>query len=105
MFTVYDSKTGVYSQPNFLINKGAALRAWAEVANDKSSNIGKYPADHTFFLIGQWDDETGMVEMYGAKENLGTAIEFVRDTDPSPIETSQIAQIRQITEQQRQEQQ
>ncbi|QXP08260.1 MAG: nonstructural protein [Arizlama microvirus] len=76
IFSVYDSKTKVYGQPNFLLNKGTALRAWQEAANDKQSNIGKYPADFTMFNIGEWDDETGTLTMHMVKENLGSALEF-----------------------------
>lgn len=79
MYSVYDSKTGVFGQPNFLINRGAALRAWQEAANDNQSNIGKYPADFTMFEIGYWDDETGNVSMHHTKVSLGTALEFKRD--------------------------
>lgn len=86
IFSVFDSKTGVYGQPNFLLNKGAALRAWQDVANDTSSNIGRHPADHTMFHIGTWDDETGTVTMLEAKENLGCALEFVK---PNPIPFAQ----------------
>lgn len=76
--SVYDSKVNVFSQPMVMQNKGAALRAWEEASNDKSGNIGKYPADHTLFVIGEWDDETGNITMFKAKENLGTALEYVK---------------------------
>lgn len=78
LFSVYDSKTKTYAQPNFLINKGAALRAWEEAANDKSMQIGKTPADFTLFHIGEFDDETGVITMANVKESLGCAIEFTK---------------------------
>lgn len=81
IFSVYDSKTKIFGQPNFLINKGAAIRAWSEAANDKQSNIGKHPADYTMFYIADWDDETGTITMRDVKENLGTAIEYIRTED------------------------
>lgn len=81
IFSVYDSKTGVYAQPNFLINKGAAMRAWQDAANDKSMNIGKHPADYTMFHIAEWDDETGQITMLKAPINLGCALEFQRDNN------------------------
>lgn len=85
IYSVYDSKTGVFGQPNFLINRGAALRAWQEAANDNQSNIGKYPADFTMFEIGYWDDETGNVSMHNTKVSLGTALEFKRDQTPTVV--------------------
>lgn len=83
IYTVYDSKTGVYGQPNFMINRGAALRAWQEAANDPQSNIGKHPADFSMFEIGVWDDESGIITMHEAKINLGTALEFRKPEVPA----------------------
>lgn len=83
VFAVYDSKTGIYAQPNFLINKGAALRAWEDAANDQNSNIGKHPGDYTMFQIAEWDDESGTITMLPAKINLGNALEFVGRHDSS----------------------
>jgi len=85
MYSVYDSKTNVFAQPNFLINRGAALRAWADACNDPQSNISKHPGDYTIFEIGTWDDETGTIEMHPAKISLGTAVEFVRPVNQSPL--------------------
>lgn len=85
IYSVYDSKTGVFGQPNFLINRGAALRAWQEAANDPQSNICKYPSDFTMFEIGYWEDETGTITMLDAKISLGTALEFKRDEQQFPV--------------------
>lgn len=79
--SVYDSQVKVYSQPMIMQNKGAAMRAWIEAANDKSQNIGKYPEDHTLFEIGSWDDDNGVIIMHEAKVSYGTASEFVRRPD------------------------
>lgn len=82
IYSVYDSKTEVYGQPNFMLNKGTALRAWQDAANDPQSTISKHPADFTMFEIGYWDDDTGTIVMHPAKISLGTALEFIK---PNPI--------------------
>lgn len=79
--SVYDSQVKVYSQPMVMQNKGAAMRAWIEAANDKNVNIGKYPEDHTLFEIGVWDDEKGTIKMHDAKVSYGTASEFVKKSE------------------------
>lgn len=79
VFSVFDSKTKVFSQPNFLVNKGAALRAWMDACNDPQSNISKHPEDFTFFHIGEYDDENGTFENLKTPESLGCAIQFVRN--------------------------
>ena len=89
IYSVYDIKTKVFGQPNFMLNKGAALRAWQDAANDQQSNIGKHPADYTMFEIGEWDDETGQVKMHPTKINLGTALEFKRNEPTMAVQEQQ----------------
>lgn len=76
VFSVYDSKTEVYGQPNFMVNRGAALRAWIDACNDPNTQIFKHPGDFTMFEIGEWDDEKGEIKMHPAKISLGVATEF-----------------------------
>lgn len=75
VFSVYDSKSKVFSQPLFILTVAMAQRIWPDAAADKTSNIGKYPADHTLFHIGEWDDTEGTLTTNMHKENLGTALE------------------------------
>lgn len=86
LYSVYDSKAAVYGQPNFLLNRGTALRAWQDACNDAQSNVGKHPADFTMFEIGSWDDETGQITMHAAPISLGNALEFQRQFQtPDPM--------------------
>ena len=75
VFSVFDSKSKVFGQPNFILNVPTAMRIWPEAAGDKSTAIGRYPADHTLFHIGEWCDETGTLTSLEHKINLGTALE------------------------------
>lgn len=75
-FSVYDSKIRTYLPYVFYPHKGSALRAFEYAANDSSSNICKYPADHTLFEMGEFDDQTGAFVSLNAPINLGNAIEF-----------------------------
>lgn len=76
VFTVYDSKVKFYKTPFVLRTAGEALRGWQEVSNDKTTQIGKYPADFTLFEIGEWDEESARFEQYEVKKNLGSALEY-----------------------------
>lgn len=76
VYAVYDSKTKVYAQPNFLINRGAAMRAWKDACNDPQTQFFKHPEDFTMFELGTWDDETGQFEMDQVPFSLGTAIQY-----------------------------
>lgn len=95
IFTIYDSKTESYAQPNFLINRGTFNRALLEAMNDPQSNLSKYPADFTAFEIGEWDDSSATITMYPAKINLGNLLELMpsRPTTLQPV-TQQLTQER-----------
>ena len=58
VFTVFDSKAEAYLQPFYGKSKGEAIRSFIEAANDKQSQIGKYPEDFTLFDLGEFDDST-----------------------------------------------
>lgn len=77
MFSIYDSKGQFYDKPMFLRTKADAIRGWTELANDQKTTIAKHPADFTLFEIGEFNDLTGVVTMYDAKQSIGTALEFV----------------------------
>lgn len=59
-YSVLDTKTGLFSQPVFLVHDHVAVRAFVELSADQSTTIGKYPSDYVLMAIGQFDDNTGM---------------------------------------------
>lgn len=75
VYSVYDVKTEVFSQPIFLLNKAVALRSWHQAAHDKEQQIGQSPADFTLFQVAEWDDTKGEFRNLEAKISLGTALE------------------------------
>lgn len=79
IYSIYDSKAKVWLQPQFLMNKGTAHRAFDATCNDKNSQFYKYAEDFTMFEIGDFDDETCEIKMYEAKESMGTALEFKKE--------------------------
>lgn len=78
VFTVYDSKAEAYLQPFYGKSRGEALRSFIEAANDKQSNIGKYPEDFTLFDLGEFDDSNCTFNLLSVSVPLGRAIEFIK---------------------------
>jgi hypothetical protein len=74
--SVFDTKSGIYSFPQPFIRRGDLTRAWHAAVNDPQSAFGKYPADYTMFIIGEWDDRTGKIIMYDSNINIGNGLEF-----------------------------
>ena len=61
MFSPFDSKLKVWMNPMFFLHVGQAERAWTVIVNDGNSLPGKHPADFVLYQIGEFDDDTGMV--------------------------------------------
>lgn len=91
IFTVYDSKLEAYLQPFFMQSKGAAIRAYSDSVNDKTTQFCKHPGDFTLFEIGEYDDQSGNLKNYTVKVNLGTALEHQKTS----FNTSHINEVQQ----------
>jgi len=61
VFSIYDTKTEAYAQPFYMQTKGAAIRAFTELANNAEHQIGKYPSDYALFELGTFDDTSGVL--------------------------------------------
>lgn len=77
VFTVFDAGIGSYMRPFFDVARGAALRSFADIVQDKNSAIGKHPQDFTLFEIGEYDDSCAKFNLYDTPVSLGVAIEFL----------------------------
>jgi len=78
IYNVYDSKAETWGMPLFYDCRANAIRSLGEAVNKNTEDnqIAKYPADFTFFEIGEYDRETGSITSYETKVNLGLAIEY-----------------------------
>lgn len=77
IFTVYDSKGQAYLQPFFCVNTAVAIRSFTTAANDQQHDFHRYAADYTLFCIGEWETNSGNINVYETKINLGLASEFI----------------------------
>ncbi|AZL82940.1 hypothetical protein [Apis mellifera associated microvirus 61] len=57
--SVFDKKTGLYSDPFFVRHLGDALRQWDIVRKNPDTKYGKNPEDFDLFTVGVFDDESG----------------------------------------------
>lgn len=77
VFTVFDEKAHAYYPPWFLKEVDMARRVFDDCVNDKEHNFGMHPSDYTLFVIGSFDDCTGILTSDGVR-SLGNGLEFVR---------------------------
>lgn len=74
-YSLYDTKTGIYSPPFWEIADGAAVRVCIATA-EHNNNIGKYPEDFVLYRVGEFDDAVGMLNSV-APVNLGSVASLV----------------------------
>lgn len=86
LFVTYDSKAKSYCNPFCMATPEEAIRGFTDVANDPSTQFGKYPADFTLFEIGDYDVATGSVVTHDAKINLGTALDYKNNSMGLPAD-------------------
>lgn len=75
IYSIYDSKTGVFNTPFFAMNNATAIRTFSDAANDTQTNINRHPEDFSLFHIGTYDEESGEVSPAN-HTNLGLATDY-----------------------------
>jgi len=58
-YAVYDRKSLIFHSPFFAVADGAAVRSFADLANDTNTTIGRHPGDYVLYKVGFWDDAKG----------------------------------------------
>lgn len=78
IYSIYDSKSQLYSQPFYSMNNATAIRSFTLPCNEPGHDFNRFPADYTLMCIGEWDDRTGTVKASETNENLGLALHYVK---------------------------
>ena len=58
-YAVFDQATGAYMNPFPMLSDGQALRAFTDLANDKSTDIGRHPEHYMLFFLADFDSSDG----------------------------------------------
>lgn len=61
LFSVYDSKAEMYSAPFVERTHETARRSFLAAVRDDKSAVGQYPHDYALFVIGSFDDTSGVI--------------------------------------------
>lgn len=81
LFSILDKKAGSYSAPHTYHNKGLALRAFEELANDEKTTVNRYPADFSIWQIGEFDEQIGRLKPLDKPEFVDEAINVIKKKD------------------------
>ncbi|AJK28300.1 putative nonstructural protein [Eel River basin pequenovirus] len=76
IFTVFDSAAKAFLEPFFAPTTESALRSFRQVVNKEGHQFNQFPEDYTIFLIGTFDQQTGIITPENPT-SLGVAITFI----------------------------
>lgn len=75
MCAVKDRKTGLFSEKPFTVKHTAeAIREWGVVTKNPDNKYGKHPDDYELHHIGNYNDETGMLEPFETTVHLANGV-------------------------------
>lgn len=77
MYAVLDVKSNLFNSPHFLTSDGVAIRSFSTACEDKNTDLNRYPADFSLYVVGEFNIETGNVIPIQPKQ-LCNAAEFVK---------------------------
>lgn len=76
VFALYDLKGKFYAPPFVAPTVGMASRSFADIARSPESIVYKHPEDYILYQIGNYDDNSGVLEAVIPPVHIASAIEF-----------------------------
>jgi len=77
VFSIFDVKSCIFSQPFFSSHSGTALRSFSDLVQDKSSSVARHPEDYKLYCLADYDDCSGAFVSKPQPEFLANASDFV----------------------------
>lgn len=61
VYSLRDTKSGVYGQPTYHVNEQTAIRSLGDLVNEEpaTSTVSVHPGDFDLYFLGQWDELDG----------------------------------------------
>lgn len=70
MFSVFDSKAEVFSQPVVSMNAATMMRMCSDLLLDRNHPYAKHAEDYVLFELGRFNDQSGVIEVFVAPKSL-----------------------------------
>lgn len=91
LFSVYDAKAEQYSVPFSERTHESARRSFVVAVRDKETPVGRFPADYALFVVGSFDEETGVVTPAISPTLIFTGVEAARESDEKVAVLKEVA--------------
>lgn len=79
LYCIFDSKSCVYDRPVSMSNDGEARRWFGDLCLDKKSVLGRHPEDFSLALVGQFNDNSGIIVPVVNIVTVVTGVEIVAE--------------------------
>lgn len=79
IFSVRDTRLGIYMQPIFMQHVGQVVRSWEEMVNDPKTTLCKHPSDYSLYELGEFDEDAGTFAALPVHKLIATAKEFRKE--------------------------
>lgn len=80
-FAFYDSKGQFFMTPFFYPSVGQASRFFGDLLEDPKASLSKHPEDYSLYLLGEYDDGSGMMFPSTQPAHLISGIEYMRSRE------------------------
>jgi hypothetical protein len=77
VYSIRDSKGEVFNQPFFQKTHGEAERSFSRLVKDESSTLAAYPEDFDLYYLGEYDDQTGLIDSLDTPQHMIKAVQCV----------------------------
>lgn len=77
VFTIRDTKAGMYNTPFYAHTHGEAERSFRELAMDEKSLVSKYPEDYDLYYVGTFNSVTGKSTLEDAPQHVIKAVQLI----------------------------
>lgn len=78
VFSIFDVKSAIFSQPFFSSNNVTALRSFSDLVGESGNQVSKHPEDFKLYCIGDFNDNSGGLASCPQPEFLANASDFVK---------------------------
>lgn len=76
IYALRDAKAGYYLAPSYARQDGEAIRDLAIAKNNPTTKIHMYLEDYDLYYLGEYDDQTGKMDLLDSPQHLKKAIEI-----------------------------
>ena len=81
VITLYDNVANSYKEPFYPPTRGVALREFQDAVNNpQNAQLHNHASDFDLYVIGTWDDQTGVMVVFDKAEKLANCASLKLET-------------------------